>query len=392
MADYLLYIIGIVFRSINDTASFWLPVVLVFIFWKVWLSYVRADWVSRMKWMLLEIKLPKEVFKTPMAMELVLNGLQQPSGGNKWDQYWKGRVPDWFSFELVSIEGTIRVYIRALSKYKNIIEAHVYSQYPEAIISESADYTENMPWSNESAISLWGSEFALTKEDPYPIKTYVDYGMDKGYVDEKQRIETMAPTLEFLGSLQKGEQVWIQILVRATRGDGWKAEGKEIIEKLMHRDDKDSDKAVTTRLTKGETDVINAIERSISKPAFEVGIRGLYFAEEGKFNPSNITALLSTFKQYSSHNLNGFKPGWGLTILDYPWDDFMNIRKKAILKGLFDAYRLRSYFYPPYEHKPFVLNVEELATIFHFPSGVAETPTLTRVDSKRSEPPANLPV
>jgi hypothetical protein len=389
MTEYFFYILGIIFENINNTASYWLPVLLVFIFWKVWLSYVRADWVSRLKWILLEVRLPKEVFKTPVAMELVLNGLQQPSGGNKWDQYWKGRVPDWFSFEIVSIEGTIRVYIRCLSKYKNIIEAHIYSQYPEAIIGESSDYTENMPWSNDSGISLWGSEFTLTQPDPYPIKTYTDYGMDKGYVDEKQRIETMAPTLEFLGSMGKGEQTWIQILVRATRGEGWKAEGKELIEKLMQRK---SPEEKAPRLTKGETDIISAIERSISKPAFEVGIRGLYFAEEGKFNPANITALLSTFKQYSSHNLNGFKPGWGLTKLDYPWDDFMDIRKKSMLNSLFNAYRLRSYFYPPYEHKPFVLNIEELATIFHFPSGVAETPTLTRVDSKRSEPPANLPV
>src|SRR3989339_1306732 len=295
MVDYLFYILGVIFEIINNTANFWLPVVLIFVFWKVWILYLKVDRISKLKWVLLEVRLPKEVFKTPMAMELVLNGIQQPSSGNKWDQYWNGRVPDWFSFEIVSIEGTIRVYIRCLSIYKNIVEAHVYSQYPEAIISEASDYTQNMPWSNKSEISLWGSEFALTKEDPYPIKTYVDYGMDKGYVDEKQRIETMAPTLEFLGSMGKGEQAWIQILVRATRGEDWKAEGKELIKSLMHRDEKDADKALTTRLTKGETDVINSIERSISKPAFEVGIRGLYFAEKGKFNPSNIIALLSTF-------------------------------------------------------------------------------------------------
>jgi len=106
-------------------------------------------------------------------------------------------------------------------------------------------------------------------------------------------------------------------------------------------------------------------------------------------------------KQYNSNDLNGFKPSL-YTDIDYPWQKYMNIGKNAYfypggtriehLKWkLFDAYRRRGWFFPPYEREPFVLNTEELATLYHFPGRVAETPTFGRIESKKSEPPVNLP-
>ena len=71
-------------------------------------------------------------------------------------------------------------------------------------------------------------------------------------------------------------------------------------------------------------------------------------------------------------------------------------------------FKLRSYFtwpgkYIPSEFPshtlfgdnelvPFVLTTEELASLYHFPSSTAETPTLPRTDSKKAEAPANLPL
>jgi hypothetical protein len=59
---------------------------------------------------------------------------------------------------------------------------------------------------------------------------------------------------------------------------------------------------------------------------------------------------------------------------------------------MFDAYRRRGYFYPPYVKKQMVLTTEEIATIYHFPGKMAATPSLPKIESKRSEPPTNLPV
>ena len=59
---------------------------------------------------------------------------------------------------------------------------------------------------------------------------------------------------------------------------------------------------------------------------------------------------------------------------------------------MFDAYVKRGAFYAPFTRKLFVLNTEELATIYHFPGSVAKTPTISRIESKKGEPPTALPI
>ena len=51
--------------------------------------------------------------------------------------------------------------------------------------------------------------------------------------------------------------------------------------------------------------------------------------------------------------------------------------------GLINAYA---------HHKTFVLNTEELATLWHFPGQILKVPTLTRIESKEASPPPNLPI
>jgi hypothetical protein len=103
----------------------------------------------------------------------------------------------------------------------------------------------------------------------------------------------------------------------------------------------------------------------------------------------NIVSMIGIMKQYNALNLNGFKPTKA-TSVDYP--PFKKYRMAKMRAVMIDAYRKRSYFYMPYEGSPFVLNTEELATIFHFPGRVAETPTFSRIEAKKGEPPSGLPV
>lgn len=61
------------------------------------------------------------------------------------------------------------------------------------------------------------------------------------------------------------------------------------------------------------------------------------------------------------------------------------------------VYRDRMNYYSPWmkgdEAAKTILNVEELATLYHFPSqGIAPTPAITRTESKETMSPRNLPV
>jgi hypothetical protein len=40
----------------------------------------------------------------------------------------------------------------------------------------------------------------------------------------------------------------------------------------------------------------------------------------------------------------------------------------------------------------FILNTEELATLYHFPGQVAATPSFKRISSTKAEAPTNLPI
>lgn len=389
----------------------WAPILLGYIFFKVWMIYVRANFFKNQEYALLEVQLPREIVKSPLAMESVFMGLHQGIGESTWfDRIWLGKTRPWFSFEIASIEGHVRFFIWTRAFWKELIKSQIYAQYPEVEIIETDDYTRMVDFNLEK-ITLWGADFKLKKPDAYPIKTYIDYELDKD-LKEEFKIDPMAPMIEHFGSIGKGEQLWIQILIRVNKEDrkkkgkwfkkiNWKDEAQDEIDKLMMRDPKTKITAATSsvglpidpRISEGEKEVIKAIERSITKPGFDVGIRGIYLSEKDKFRPINIVGLLSVMKQFNSNTLNQFAPAPRYNIpFNYPWQDYKGKLQDRARRRVFDAYRRRSYFYHPYKTQPFVLNTEELATIYHYPGSTVQTPAIDRIPSKKSEAPSNLPI
>ncbi len=398
---------GLLLRVLDFMFTFsplWAPILLFIVFINIWIRYRRMEFLVKQGSILLELKLPKEVNKSPLAMELVFTSLWQLGKADYVKTFWKGSFRPWFSFELVSIEGQVKFFIWTQPKFRQLIESQIYAQYPGVEIYEADDYTKNV-FHDPVNKPFWGTTFKLTKADVYPIMTYVDYGLDKD-PKEEYKIDPMTSILEFLGSLKKGEQIWIQILIQGHRKEtlkddarlsgraGWEIAGKEEIKKKIEEIRSANEFGIPRIPTKGETETIAALERSLNKMPFECSIRGFYIADKDSFDAIGITGLIGSFRQYSSQNLNGFKLG-KFTDFDYPWQDFRRRRRSRLERRLLNAYKLRSYFQLPYRHimaKPFILNTEELATIFHLPGQVAATPTLTKAVSKKSEAPSNLPI
>ncbi|MBI4136047.1 MAG: hypothetical protein HY481_00640 [Candidatus Vogelbacteria bacterium] len=390
-------------RTALETAPFWLPVVLVYWFWHLWRYYTRSKYNKNTPWVLLEIKIPREITKSPKAMEVVNGIFFQTYDGNQLDKIFRGFVRAWFSLELVSVGGEVHFYIRTPKFHKNLVEAQIYSQYPEVEIYEAEDYVNNIPpyGAPGSDWLMWGTEFKLSKDDAYPIKTYVDYGLDDN-PKEEHKIDPLTPVLEFLGSIGPSEQIWIQILVMSTmkrfkkpgawfKKQDWRGDSEALVEKLMKRDKPLEAGKFPPRLSPGEEEVVKAVERSVSKIGFDCGMRGIYLAKQGSYDASRVVGLINSVRQYSSLHLNGFST-FNRTTIDYPWQDFRGLRIEWLKRRLFDAYRRRSWFHPPHKRRPFVLNGEELATIYHFPGQVATTPTLKKIESKKGEPPVDLPI
>lgn len=380
------------------------PFLLVYVLWQFWMRYIRLYYIFELDWITLEIRIPREVAKSPKAMEVVLSGLHQTGEGSLIDKFIKGKVRTWFSLEMASIGGNVHFYIRAERKNKNMIEAQFYSQYPEIEIYEVEDYTTKTKYVAGDKLELWGVEFKLAKEDALPIKTYVDYGLDKD-PKEEFKIDPMTPIIEAMGAIKPSEQVWLQIIIVAARKrfhkpgtwfgkQEWQDVGRDLMKKMV-----DAKKPSSTEgayfsefsLTESERNTIKAIDRSVDKLGFECGFRILYMAPEETFDKGVPGAMMASVKQFSSQNLNGFKRDVD-TSFDYPWQDPTGNRLLRLKASFFDAFVNRGFFFPPFNKTPFILNTEELATIYHLPGSVAETPTLGRIESRRGEPPGNLPL
>lgn len=363
----------------------WLPAILAYTFWHLWLGKVQAEHLKGVSWVLLEIKVPRDVAKSPRAMEAVLSSLYSVFAGSWWMRVMKGFLQSWYSLEIVSINGNVRFFIYTQKFFRNLVESQIYAQYPNAEIVETDDYTQASNFENLNEWNLWGAEIGLAKEDAYPIKTYVDFGLHETMTKEEQKVNPLVSFLEFMGSLKAGEQLWFQIEIKGA-GKKWIEDGKKIIDDLMGRNEPaDSD---SKKLSKGEQEVVGAIEKNISRSGFDTGIRIIYLAKKDTFNPANIGSIFGLLNQYNTQNLNGFKPNRSTAAGLF----LRSKREQFNKKMMVDAYRNRGYFYAPYRRKTFVFNVEELATIYHFPGRVAETPTFERLESKKGAPPSNLPV
>jgi hypothetical protein len=393
-----------------------LAIILYVLFWPLWVNYVRSDFIANMKYTLLEIKLPKEMLKSPLSMELVLNALHNTSDGSNFAQFWKGEKRPTYSLELVSVEGVVKFFIRTEDRRKNGVMAALYSQFPGIEVHEAPDYTHGIHFDPKES-KLWGADFKFTqKNDVLPIKTYVDYGLDKD-PKEEFKVDPMTPMIEFLGSVGPNQQVWFQFMIRAhtaeqakpghlwKKTDAYKDQAQEFVNKLMVRDaktrivgkkDKETGRVIPPTLTDGEKELIKAVERNMGKLAFDVGIRAVYIGKKDVFDkPNGVGGILSAFKHFSSENFNGIKQNgdkYSAKFSGLPWEDYKKYRENKQCRLVLEAYKRRSFFYEPFTGTPLVLSTEELATLYHFPGAVASTPNLNRIPSKKSQAPANLPI
>lgn len=392
---------------------FWAPVVLLQLTILSWRNYIRSAFIARQKGVLLEVKIPRHVYKTPRAMELVFSGLNVGPGETTFiSRWWEGKLRPWWSLEITSFEGEIHFFIWTFEKHKDFTMSQFYAQYPNIEIYEVEDYAAGIEYDPQK-LSLWGAEYTLDKADGYPIATYIDFGLDQDAHKSEQVIDPLSGILEKMSTLGKGEMMWVQFVIRQNKGGdkfgprfwrkgkSWKKETEELIQEIYDRSKPQTKDLVTGEITEGypllqpaEVTTIKALERSIEKSAYDAGIRAIYLGHPDDYKGHRIpTYVVSLFNSFGSGHLNELQvANFGMPALTYPWQDFRGMRERAYAREVLDAYRRRAMFYQPHEQPRFVLTTEELATLFHFPSEETRTPGLERISSTKGEAPTNLPV
>lgn len=423
ISTFLASALPLAWQIFKNWSWFFLPILL----WKPFLYHYRfwimGRWDATVPKILLEIKLPKEVRKPIKAMEHVFAGFHAMHDVPTWREKWvEGQFQLKFSLEIVSIGGEIHFYIRVPEIFRNIVESNIFSQYPEAEISEVPDYTLNVPQDIPNQDwDLWGTDLVNTKPDPYPIKTYTKFETEVQPMEEK-RVDPLASLLEGLTILKPGEQIWVQIVAKPIRVEdkNWIQEGLEIRDKLVRRPGKPKQKPMVQeafeiwlpgwkpegekaekelippemKLTPGEREIVAAIEEKISKSGFDCNIRYIYLGKRDVFFKPRARIPYSLFKEVSTENLGGLKPlKKTITKVKSPFFWFLDARRLYLReRRIFRYYQRRWAPFFPRGGGTYVLNTEELATLFHLPGRQVAPAFIERIEAKKGQMPPGLPM
>lgn len=418
-------------NSFLEILKNWWWIILPFIFWKpfsfLWLWWREEEWKKKIEEILLEIKLPEETLKPIKAMESVFSTVWQIYDPSNWKEKWfEGKKLLDMSFEITSIDGVPHFYILIPEAHRSLVESAIYAQYPDVEITEVEDYTKNVPQNIPTKEwDFWGCDMMPMKEDPYPFRTYRDFEPEgERITKEEKRIDPMANLLESLGKLKPGEQIWIQIIIKpiSPKEDDWVKRGEKIIEKIMGRvplpslepfvpyalkgtsrvliAGKPLEEGVkpeaeklelgALKLSPSELEVARKVGEKIAKQGFETNIRFLYLGRKEVFFKPHLRLVLGYLNEFNTENLNQMKP-WGKTLTKIQLiliDRRTYLRKRRIFRN----YIKRRTPLDPLDGGTFILNTEELASLYHFPSRVvAPAPTVPRIPAKKGEAPPELP-
>ncbi len=358
----------------------WIPIVIVLIILTA-RNYRKVNrlQVLNVDSVLLMMEIPKDNDKKELAAEQLfasLHGILRDANELKNS----GGVQEHLSFEIASSGNQIRFFVWVPKVLQSFVEGQIYSQYPSVqIYRMKEDYVDR----RAKYPVAYSAEVALTENEALPIKTFESFEVD--------------PLAGITGTLAKlnpngGEELWIQILTRPVadswhqKTDAWVKSVKagktwdffhldwqwfaQIIAALWRPPEGGSEQPVKVELSERDKTRVAKAEEKATKLGYEVKIRLVYVGQDEVNAKLNMQALVGTFKQFNSTNLNGFK----------------------MLGGTFEKAALDAYKERQFTDNGFILNISELASVYHLPHTNVETPNIVWASSKTAEPPAKLPM
>lgn len=385
---------------------------------EVYLSYIQGKFAASLKNTILAIDIPKGNMQSPKAVENLFAYLGGAHGSiSFWEKWFEGKFQESFSFEIVSIEGYTQFLIRTPLAFRNLLESAIYSQYPDAEIAEIDDYTEGMPTKfPDEEWDIWGAEFVLSSPSSYPIKVYSEFEHRFGE-SETQFKDPMASLMDLYSSLRTGEQLWLQFIVIPTGFDWIKKSDKEV-DKILGKEKKEEggvlkfvtwlgdlseylfaiwgdikpkeSKAVSMmELTPKKKKQIEAIQNKASKLGFEFKTRVVYMAKKEVMNKAKVVnGFVGWIKQFTALDLNSFKPDMNLTgtkTAYFTKDTRLITKKNAMMQNYIERSSAGK--------NPGLLNIEELATLWHFPlEANVKAPLIQKAPGRKADAPASLPI
>lgn len=328
---------------------------------------------------LLMLEIPRTNDKKELAAEQMLASLHGILR-TKRELKLSGTLQEHISLEIAAIDQRIRFYIWTPTHLQAFVEGQIYAQYPTVqIFEQDEDYAKRRL--NQTVVH--STELILTTDETIPIKTFPSFEVDP-----------LAAITATLAKLDKeDEEMWIQIMARPVHDD-WHRKGARMVAKIKRggglfggsgasmvgytaeafaaliRPPQGSGESKEPELSERDKSRITAIQEKSNKLGYQVKIRLMYAGHDQHTARLRMQALVGAFKQFNTTNLNGF----------------------AAKEASFNRDKQLEYQTRFFIDNGYILNIEELASLFHLPHTSVETPNIVWSTTKTAEPPSNVPV
>lgn len=372
MGDLIAWLFGLLLQW-----YIWVPIAGLLLY-LAWRNNRQAETLDTTEHVLITLEIPRANEKQELAAEQLfasLHGILR----DKRELRMTGGLQEHISFEIAAIDKLIRFYVWVPKHLQNFVEGQIYAQYPTVQIHTlDEDYTKR----EVQHPVVFTSELTLTDNEMLPIKTFQSFEVDP-----------LAGITATLAKLEdNSEEVWIQVLVRPIADDWHKRAnafanrvkngqgnfdlvgggGKYLLQALeaLWKPPEQGVGAASPELSERDKTRISEIEKKSVKLGYQVKIRIAYLGDNQAIAKQRMQALVGTFKQFNSTNLNGYK-----------------MSNSSFNREEIEKYRARFFI-----DRGYILNIEELASVFHLPHTNVETPNIVWASNKTAEPPAKLPV
>jgi len=301
---------------------------------------------------------------------------------------WLYGRSDQFSFEIVSQNNRISFYVVAPPESARYFEQQIHAYYSEAVIEEVDDYNPFFIKGQAMAAYLKTARSFI-----FPLKTY-----------QKIDVDPLNSVINALSKLEKDESLAVQYVVSSAHRS-WHRLSKRVVHKIHQKNSvlaginistfsgrifnffleffnlfakpKPQDPNSVKRLSALEEEMVKAIETKATKMGLDVNLRLVACAQTKSQADALLDNLGSAFMEY-----NNFTYGNSFTRLD-------KANQTEIIRDF--SYRYFRERRGLFRQEKFLLNSEELASIFHFPLKNTDTPNIVWLTAKIAPAPADIP-
>ena len=304
-----------------------------------------------------------------------IGGLTPEHGFHAW---LNGRG-DEFAFEIVVEKKVIKFYVVAPEHLRNFMEQQIGASYPDASYEVVEDYNIFQPQG-----AILGSYLAFKRESAFPIKTYRK--LDKDPLNGLLNVISKMPEDEgavFQFVVRPAKHHWRERGIHIARimqqgatladalGGGKKTHTNWLELMGLSKPNENQQQEKQHSLSPQEQEVIKGLEEKASKAGMDVCIRLIASTKTAATTEILMQNMLNAFSQYN--------------IYEYG-NSFVKVMPGS-QKGVIQKFIYRTFD----PRNTFVMNTEEVASLWHLPLPWTDTPNIQWLIARRGPASAEIP-